>query len=70
MNLESRGVFRTRNLDQYLDSKKLPNNPKWHKIIQTLHYVQLQFPPEHADHLDLESRSQQLVEQLRIAEKN
>jgi signal transduction histidine kinase/DNA-binding response OmpR family regulator len=64
VHLESRGVFRTRNLDNYLDVQKFPKQPKWYKILQTIHYVQQALPTEHKGAAALEERLQQLFMEL------
>ena len=58
VHLESRGVFRTRNLDSYLNLRKLPRNPKWSKVLQTILFVLSQIPADHPDSISLSTSYQ------------
>jgi signal transduction histidine kinase/DNA-binding response OmpR family regulator len=64
VHMESRGVFRTRQLDRYLDVTKLPNNPKWNKMLQTVHFV-WQNLPEGEDRQRLLTHYQDMLRALR-----
>ncbi len=64
VHLESRGVFRTRQLDRYLNLKKLPQHPKWHKLLQTLYFVKQHLPADHHDRHTLQQRYRALLEGL------
>ncbi len=68
VHLESRGVFRTRQLDRYLDVARLPQSPKWHKILQSLHFVQHALPPDHPEAQALETCYRSLLQRLQVTQ--
>ena len=64
-----KGTYLTRTLDKYLNLSKLPQNPRWKDVVQTVQFVLEAGPESHALKPKLQSSLSQLHALMRVKQK-
>lgn len=64
-----KGTYQTRTLDKYLSLSKLPQNPRWKDVVQTVQFVLEAGPKSHSPKPKLQSALSQLHALMRVKQK-